>query len=69
MLGYKATVKKKDFKLSCEVDSAEWVKYENALAMLREGSIAWKLVNEKLVQELTVPEKTFYAQRYSRAFG
>ena len=44
MLGYKATVKKQDFKLSGEVDSAEWVKYENALSLLREGSIAWQLV-------------------------
>ena len=44
MLGYKATVKKKDFKLSGEVDSAVWVKFEKALALLREGSIAWQLV-------------------------
>ena len=44
MLGYKATVKKRDFKLSGEVDSVEWVKYDNALSLLREGSIAWKLV-------------------------
>lgn len=44
MLGYKAIVKKQDFKLSEEVDSAEWVKYDNALSLLREGSIAWQLV-------------------------
>ena len=44
MLGYKATVKKQNFNLSVEVDSAEWVKYENALELLREGSIAWQLV-------------------------
>ena len=44
MLGYKATVKKQDFKMSVEVDAAEWVKYENALGLLREGSIAWQLV-------------------------
>ena len=44
MLGYKATVKKQDFKLSGEVDSVEWVKYDSALSLLREGSIAWKLV-------------------------
>lgn len=50
MLGYKATVNKQDFKLSCEVDSVEWVKYENALSLLREGSIAWQLV--KTVIEL-----------------
>ena len=44
MLGYKATVKKKDFKLSGEVDSAVWVKFEKALSLLREESIAWQLV-------------------------
>ena len=44
MLGYKATVKKRDFKLSGEVDSVEWVKYDKALSLLREGSIPWKLV-------------------------
>lgn len=50
MLGYKATVKKQDFKLSGEVDSAEWVKYENALSLLREGSIAWQLVRSVIEQ-------------------
>lgn len=50
MLGYKATVKKQDFKLSGEVDSAEWVKYENALSLLREGSIAWQLVRAVIEQ-------------------
>ena len=44
MLGYKATVKKQDFQLSGEVDSVEWVKFAHALSLLREGSIAWKLV-------------------------
>ena len=44
MLGYKATVKKKEFKLSGEVDSVKWFKFEEALSMLREGSIAWQLV-------------------------
>jgi len=44
MLGYKATVKKKELTLSGEVDSAEWVKFEDALSKLREGSIAWQLV-------------------------
>ena len=48
MLGYKATVKKSDFRLSGEVDSAAWVKYENALDKLREGSIAWQLVREAI---------------------
>ncbi len=50
MLGYKATVKKQDFKLSGEVDSVEWVKYENALSLLREGSIAWQLVKTVIGQ-------------------
>lgn len=44
MLGYKATVRKKEFKLSGEVDSVEWVRCEDALPLLREGSIAWQLV-------------------------
>jgi NAD+ diphosphatase len=44
MLGYKAIVSKQEFKLSGEVDSVEWVKYENALSLLREGSIGWQLV-------------------------
>ncbi len=50
MLGYKATVKKQDFKLSGEVDSAEWVTYDKALSLLREGSIAWKLVKAVIEQ-------------------
>ncbi|MGN1188616.1 MAG: NAD(+) diphosphatase, partial [Lachnospiraceae bacterium] len=44
MLGFKATVKKKAFKLSGEVDSAKWVKLDDALSLLREGGIAWQLV-------------------------
>lgn len=44
MLGFRASVKKQDFKLSSEVDSVKWVKYEDALSLLREGSIAWQLV-------------------------
>lgn len=51
MLGYKAIVKKKEFMLSKEVDSAEWVKPDNALRLLREGSIAWQLVREVLAAE------------------
>ena len=46
MLGYKAVVKKADFKLSGEVDSVQWVKFENALSLLREGSIGWQLVKK-----------------------
>ncbi len=44
MLGYKATVKKQEFKLSGEVETVEWVKFDKALSMLREGGIAWQLV-------------------------
>lgn len=50
MLGYKAVVRKQNFKLSVEVDSAEWVKYEDALALLREESIAWQLVKKVIGQ-------------------
>ncbi len=44
MLGFKATVHKRPLSLSGEVDAAEWFPYEEALSMLREGSIAWQLV-------------------------
>lgn len=44
MLGFKANVRKGDFSLSGEVDAAEWVKLEDAPALLREGGIAWQLV-------------------------
>ena len=46
MLGYRAFVKKKDIQLSVEVDAAEWVPYDKALSLLREGSIAWQLVKK-----------------------
>ena len=45
MLGFQAVVDKQDFVLSGEVDAAKWVKFEEALSLLREGSIAWQLVN------------------------
>uniref|UniRef100_UPI004055D96F NAD(+) diphosphatase n=1 Tax=Agathobacter sp. TaxID=2021311 RepID=UPI004055D96F len=44
MLGYKAAVKKADFVLSQEVNGAKWFKFEEALAQMKEGSIAWQLV-------------------------
>ena len=44
MLGFRADVKKADFQLSGEVDAAEWVPFSEALTKLREGSIAWQLV-------------------------
>lgn len=46
MLGYKAAVKKQDFCLSNEVDSVEWVPFNKALSLMREGSIGWQLVNK-----------------------
>lgn len=46
MLGYKAYVKKAEFIISREVNSAEWVALHCALEKLKEGSIAWLLVNE-----------------------
>lgn len=54
MLGYVASVKKADFKLSGEVDSAEWVPISDALDKLRSGSIAWELVRE--VQHIYIQE-------------
>lgn len=50
MLGFMARVKKQDFILSEEVDSAEWFTLDDAPSMLREGGIAWRLV--KRVGEL-----------------
>ena len=44
MLGFKANVKKADFVLSQEVATARWFKYDEALANMKEGSIAWRLV-------------------------
>nr|MBP3599246.1 NUDIX domain-containing protein [Eubacterium sp.] len=46
MLGFLAHVKKKDFSLSAEVDSAKWFPLEEADQYVREESIAWKLVKE-----------------------
>ena len=51
MLGYKATVKKQEFKLSGEVETVEWVKLDRALSMLREGGIAWQLVKTVIENE------------------
>lgn len=56
MLGYQATVRKADFSLSKEVDSAEWVSYEDALAKLREGGIAWQLVKTIITGAKASPE-------------
>ncbi len=48
MLGFKASVAKRDITLSGEVDSAKWVKLEDAPALMRDGSIAQQLVNAVL---------------------
>ena len=45
MLGFHAVVKKDTLRLSGEVDSACWFPLDTAPEMLREGSIAWELVN------------------------
>ncbi len=45
MIGFLARVKKQDFTLSGEVETARWVKLEEAPSLLREGGIAWQLVN------------------------
>ena len=52
MLGYKAMVNKADFKLSGEVDFARWVKFDEALGLLREGSIAWQLVKAAITEKM-----------------
>ena len=44
MLGFRAVVDKGDFTLSQEVDTAQWVGFDEALPLLREGSISWRLV-------------------------
>jgi NAD+ diphosphatase len=50
MLGFKAKVKKADFVLSGEVDSAHWFQFDEALGQMREGSIAWQLV-KRVIEE------------------
>jgi len=44
MIAYMACVKKADFTLSSEVDSAEWVSVKDAPEKLKKCSIAWQLV-------------------------
>ena len=51
MLGFKARVKKAEFKLSGEVESVEWVKFPDAPTKLREGSIARQLVETVIKEE------------------
>ena len=42
--GLQALVQKKDFVFSGELYAAKWVKFEEVLKLLCEGSIAWQLV-------------------------
>ena len=49
MLGFHASVKKADFRISREVDAVEWFPLSTAMDRLRPGSIAWELV--KTVKE------------------
>lgn len=51
MLGFQAVVDKQEFTLSGEVDTAEWVKFGDALSLMREGSIAWQLVRAVIGQK------------------
>ncbi|MCI8995044.1 MAG: NUDIX domain-containing protein [Lachnospiraceae bacterium] len=46
MLGFAARVKKDDFRLSCEVDSACWFPFEEAVKRVRPGSVAAQLLEE-----------------------
>lgn len=51
MIGFKANVKKDDLTISKEVDSAMWLNLYDAPALLREGGIAWQLVNQIIENE------------------
>lgn len=44
MLGYVSRVKKAEFACSGEVATVKWFPFEEALENIREGSIAWQLV-------------------------
>lgn len=46
MLGFLARVKKENFCLSCEVDSACWFSYGEAVERVRPGSVAAQLLEE-----------------------
>ena len=56
MLGFKALVKKADFRLSREVDSVKWFGFDEALENIREGSIAWQLV-KSVIENMKELEK------------
>jgi NAD+ diphosphatase len=44
MLGFCARVRKEPIVISGEVDAARWVRFDEALSLIREGSVAWQLV-------------------------
>lgn len=46
MMGFLAFVEKKEFKLSGEVDSAEWFSMEEATKKVRQGSIAMQVIEQ-----------------------
>lgn len=46
MLGFAARVKKADFRISSEVDKAEWFSTDQALTKLKPGSIAMDLMKD-----------------------
>ncbi|MBQ7944482.1 MAG: NUDIX domain-containing protein [Lachnospiraceae bacterium] len=52
MIGFKACVKKAEFKLSGEVDSVKWFSFDEALEQIREGSIAWQLVKTAIEESV-----------------
>jgi NADH pyrophosphatase NudC (nudix superfamily) len=51
MLGFVCAVKKQDFSISQEVDSAKWFTLQEAVKQLREGSIAQNLLLEFMCKE------------------
>lgn len=51
MLAFHARVKKAKLKLSGEVDSAVWVPLHEAPALLRQGSIAWQVVQSLIEKQ------------------
>ena len=48
MLGFCAVVEKAPLKLSRELDGAEWVPFDEALPLIREGSIAYRLTRASI---------------------
>ena len=54
MNGFLVRVNKADFVLSNEVDNATWVPLQDAAKYLREGGIAWKLVQEIVSNKLYI---------------